>query len=463
MNAKSLVAALITVLVGFLHANAQLQPTLAEEMIYAPNVQLGPEFQASLMVHNGSPQHGRARIIPYTAAGVALEYAAKLVDVQPFEVVVISIAELPLDTRSLVIRASYFIDASLNIASIDGQQTEIIPAAKSLLRLLAFPTGIDRSSFADSTLSLFNPAKSPAEIKVELVDDDGQVLASASGSQLPPMNSTDMRLSDTFDTESLNAATLVRVTASSEIAGIALSTDAGAPLLALPPNQPDVTETTADFSRQVKRYQSEPALAAAPVSSVQPARPVSKNITLGFNKSVSWRTKPHNGIDYVSTLSNTIPTVGPNGNIHSYTSVTASAFGSINPDYAGPAIWAQHTLATGQPVYVLYGHTASSWVDKTQLATKTLAFKFNCTYTLTWRSGDAIKNGAVMGRSAPYYNAGKPAQHLHLSVFLPNKTCNNAYCGPPRDGWGYSDIILSTGTFIDPEMFFSNPAYKLKQ
>ena len=54
--------------------------------------------------------------------------------------------------------------------------------------------------------------------------------------------------------------------------------------------------------------------------------------------------------------------------------------------------------------------------------------------------------------------------HLHLSVFRPNKTCNNgkSYCDPPPNGWGYSELSTSRGDYIDPEVFFTDSQYCLK-
>src|SRR5262245_6547384 len=98
---------------------------------------------------------------------------------------------------------------------------------------------------------------------------------------------------------------------------------------------------------------------------VQARRPVPLQITLGFNVTPSWSIKPHNGIDYVSPLGNPILSVGPGGIITpvGYTKPNAHRFGSINPDGTGPAIWAKYTLASGEPIYVLVGHTADSWTD----------------------------------------------------------------------------------------------------
>ena len=114
------------------------------------------------------------------------------------------------------------------------------------------------------------------------------------------------------------------------------------------------------------------------VDSCQPVRPVANDITLGYGSVVSWSRSPHNGTDYHSPLGNPIRTVGPGGIIHKYTKADAGRFGSIDPNGGGPAVWVTYTLLTGEPIYVLYGHTATTWDDKSTGSGST--FQFNATY-----------------------------------------------------------------------------------
>lgn len=191
-------------------------------------------------------------------------------------------------------------------------------------------------------------------------------------------------------------------------------------------------------------------------STLTPIRPVSGSQVLGFGVKVSWASKPHNGIDYRSNLWNTVTSVGP-GALHFFTKPDADRFGSINPDGRGPAIWQKCLLSTGEPIYILYGHTADSWNDRSTGTGKT--FKFNCTYKVK-APGTDLGAGVSVGQTAPVYNGGVAQPHLHLSVFKPKKDKNGVYYGPPSNGWGYSDIVLPTGEFINPEIFFKS--YKLK-
>lgn len=195
------------------------------------------------------------------------------------------------------------------------------------------------------------------------------------------------------------------------------------------------------------------ASAAAP--GVSPIRPVSGSVTLSYNQSVSWASKPHNGIDYRASLGTSIRAVGK-GTVFYYTKPNASRFGSINPDGNGPAIWIKHTLHDGSPVYVLYGHTSYWWQDRS--TTTNGRFSFNCTYgVIPQRS---VAAGEVIGSTAPFYNGGKLATHLHLSVFKPSRLSNGQYNVPPSSGWGYSDVWTSLGQYIDPELFLRT--YKLQ-
>lgn len=205
------------------------------------------------------------------------------------------------------------------------------------------------------------------------------------------------------------------------------------------------------------------SMAFGQTTTYQPARPVPPNITLGFGVTTSWASQPHSGTDYVSPLGNLLPSIGPGGVIQpaGYTKPNAAAFGSIDPGGPGPAIWMKYTLATGEPIYVLYGHTATTWTDATTGIGSSSLFSFNCAYQVQWKTGDSIGGNVIIGHTAPYYLSTRPAPHLHVGVFKPNMSCGNAYCPPPSTGWGYSQIHLSTGDFIDPEQFFTNPAYVL--
>jgi hypothetical protein len=150
---------------------------------------------------------------------------------------------------------------------------------------------------------------------------------------------------------------------------------------------------------------------------------------------------------------------GPGGVIHRFTKPDAGAFGSINPDKQGPAIWVRYTLANGTPIYVLYGHTAASWVDNTAITNK--KFIFDCKYTTGWKTGNTVDADTVIGLTAPFYLNQEATPHLHVGIFKPNNTCKGNYCEPPLKGWGYGDIVVPEGEFIDPEVFFTDPHYWL--
>lgn len=189
-------------------------------------------------------------------------------------------------------------------------------------------------------------------------------------------------------------------------------------------------------------------LPVKPVPSVGEGDPA-----LDYGVHVSWAVLPHNGVDYSSNLSDEVKSVGK-GIVHSYTKPDARWFGSINPDGRdgrGPAIWVRYKLETGEPIYVLYGHTATSWNDISAWSKR--RFKFNCAYSIEWQPGDIITTGEQVGLSAPFYHSGIHQEHLHMSVFKPKKMHNGNYYGPPSSGWGYSELSLPTGDYIDPKIF----------
>jgi hypothetical protein len=195
---------------------------------------------------------------------------------------------------------------------------------------------------------------------------------------------------------------------------------------------------------------------AVATTGVSPIRPVSGTVTLSYDQSVSWATKPHNGIDYRASLGTSIRAVG-SGTVFYYTKPNASRFGSITPDGNGPAIWIRHTLQDGSPIYVLYGHTAFWWTDRS--GTTNGRFTFSCDYGVIGQR--AVAAGEVIGSTAPFYNGGKLGTHLHLSVFKPTRLSNGQYATPPSTGWGYSDAWTSQGQYIDPEAFLRS--YKLQR
>ena len=216
-------------------------------------------------------------------------------------------------------------------------------------------------------------------------------------------------------------------------------------------------------------------LTVTPASCFQPVRPVPNVVTLKFGAKPTYaKGLLHNGTDYASALANTIGSVGPGGFIFDastdgYTKATSAEFGSIDPNGKGPTIWVRYTLSTGAPVYVLYGHTAACpappcWNDQSTGSGKT--FQFNCTYTVDWHTNDPVGIGTIIGYTAPYYLYGEPHDHLHIGVFVPNKSCKNgtSYCEPPTSYWGYAPgMTFPGGTYIDPQLFFSDSEYCLAQ
>jgi hypothetical protein len=231
----------------------------------------------------------------------------------------------------------------------------------------------------------------------------------------------------------------------------------------------------------------------------RPVRPVPDDVRQAFDHHPQFAAPGtvHDGTDYYSSLGNPIPSIGPGGVVYKYTETNAASFGAIYPGKAhiqsqgpGPAIWVRYTLATGAPVYVLYGHTANCpaapcWNDQSsgQCAagiSPCPSFIFNCSYIIDWHAGDSIGANTVVGYTAPYYLYGVLQPHLHFGVFVPNKagsgTCKavpgTAYCGPPNTDWGYTpDLTFPNGSFIDPDThvlngttvpgFFDDPRYCL--
>jgi len=185
----------------------------------------------------------------------------------------------------------------------------------------------------------------------------------------------------------------------------------------------------------------------APVPSVNYGPP-----TLDYDVNVPWAVFPHNGVDYNSGLGDEVKSVAK-GIVHSFTKPNARRFGSIDPSGKGPAIWVKYKMATGEPIYVLYGHTATSWDDTSLWAKK--RFKFNCTYSINLKSGDIVGTGESIGYTAPFYNGGSHAEHLHISVFKPRQKQDGTYAGPPSSGWGYSKMSMPSGDYIDPKVFFN--------
>ena len=198
---------------------------------------------------------------------------------------------------------------------------------------------------------------------------------------------------------------------------------------------------------------------------VQPVRPRPANIARGFD--VATPSGAHTGTDYDSMLGTPITSVGPGGTIiGSYTRPDAQGFGALEPKGKtlgrGPAIWVKYTLVNGDPIYVLYGHTATSWSDYST-GVGTAQFTFDATYQIHWKPNDPIGAFTVIGETAPYYYGASFAAHLHLGVFKPSRACsNNSFCPPPGSGWGYGPIHTAQGDFIDPEQFFTDPQYELQ-
>ncbi|AEI48454.1 M23 family metallopeptidase [Runella slithyformis] len=159
-------------------------------------------------------------------------------------------------------------------------------------------------------------------------------------------------------------------------------------------------------------------------------------------------TKPHTGIDVMAVVDTEIRSAG-RGVVHSYTSASASAFGALNPDKSGPAIWITYQDKDGQLYYLLYGHIASSYTGTTS-------------YSITLKAGSTVEDGQVIGKVAPFSNSGKRADHLHIGVYKPLKKTNGTYYGPPTSGWGYGTISRSPeGEFISPNTFFGTVRLKV--
>jgi murein DD-endopeptidase MepM/ murein hydrolase activator NlpD len=201
-----------------------------------------------------------------------------------------------------------------------------------------------------------------------------------------------------------------------------------------------------------------------------PGRPTTGTIMQGFTAQPNGGNG-HNGIDYRSSLSSAIVAVA-DGEIISV-SAAISGFGAYpydksknGPKYRGPLIWVRHTLENGEPVYVMFGHTATSWVDQTTIQPdpknpKKQVFTFVCEYQVP-TVGTRVRRGQTVGFSAPFYRTDPPAhaEHLHLGVFKPRSNNTGGYFPPPIDLLGYGPYETSTGTWINPETFFAT--YVLK-
>ncbi|GAB2584944.1 hypothetical protein GCM10027190_37500 [Spirosoma areae] len=169
-----------------------------------------------------------------------------------------------------------------------------------------------------------------------------------------------------------------------------------------------------------------------------PSKPLNEMTqVLGFNVYANNGT--HVGIDYKSDVGTSIKSVG-RGRVHSYSGPSFGGFGALNPTKNGPCLWIEYRLTNGSPVYVLYGHNADTWKDNYP----------TLTYTVNLRSGDWVNAGQVIAKTAPFYNSGKYAPHLHLGVFKPKKG------SLPSGNWGYGSVSRAEGDFIDPAVFFSS-------
>jgi murein DD-endopeptidase MepM/ murein hydrolase activator NlpD len=194
-----------------------------------------------------------------------------------------------------------------------------------------------------------------------------------------------------------------------------------------------------------------------PISQL-PLKPVAGSITLDYGTYPPWSKKfPHSGCDYSSPQGSDVLSVG-RGVVYK-TKVDSLGFGSIDPLGRGPYIYIKYELSNGDPIYVLYGHTASSWVDMST-GIDTTKFWFSCSYSIELSEGQMIQRGDIVGHSAPFYNGGSAAPHLHLGVFKPKKDKKGIFYEPPFNNLGYSKLSLPTGDWIDPKIFFAD--YYLK-
>ena len=200
-------------------------------------------------------------------------------------------------------------------------------------------------------------------------------------------------------------------------------------------------------SKSIK-WSGEPIKITAIPTSQSPVRPFSNMSGSRSDFGASKNGGTHTGIDYTAVLSTGIVSVG-RGKVHSYTGASHEGFGALNPQKNGSCIWIEYRLDSGEPIYVLFGHIANSWVDKYP----------SLAYTLNLRAGDWVNSGQSIANVAPFYNSGKIAQHLHLGVFKPKKKADGSYYGLPSTGWGYGTTSRTEGDFLNPEDFFN---YKLK-
>ena len=213
-----------------------------------------------------------------------------------------------------------------------------------------------------------------------------------------------------------------------------------------------------------------------------PVRPVAGNPgarTFGTKVGSTY----HNGVDYNSFTGNSVRSVGKGIVYKCYPS--AGSFGAIdcnpkkNHNYNGPVVFVKYKLATGAPVYLIYGHSANSWVDNSKNAGNDKKFTYSCSYKITIKEGQSVGTGESFLKTSPFYIYNSTAEHLHLSVFLPNKKKNSMYYeNPPSSEWGYSPsshtvkgtgskgkdnmyIEYPQGKYINPEDFFTKSQYAL--
>ena len=191
----------------------------------------------------------------------------------------------------------------------------------------------------------------------------------------------------------------------------------------------------------------------SPLASVgSPSQPITGTQTCGFYSGEVGCLPNHNGIDIAGDQGTVVRSPG-HAKVIAYTKATAQRFGSVDPDFPGPATWLRLTLANGAPLYMMVGHVSETWDDHSVVSGGVLQ-EFAVSYVVP-RIDRIILAGDPIGKIAPFYRRRHLASHAHIGFFLPKKDAGGGYFGPPTSGWGAGDKTTPEGEWISPAVVFS--------